>query len=145
MRCILYTFRFKTRGSFIVFIELLIFRFYFVFTEYTIYRWNGCSKIYIKYTDTHTRTQTLRQLTICVDFFNGSNTYVFSRSDGLKWSYFRTFVFLIRAWTLPQREIHAAITRDIYLKFSWNSTAILCTHDTRQSPLIYLCMTGVSF
>lgn len=101
--------------------------------------------LHLVYRHTHTRTQTLRQLTICVDFFNGSNTYVFSRSDGLKWSYFRTFVFLIRAWTLPQREIHAAITRDIYLKFSWNSTAILCTHDTRQSPLIYLCMTGVSF
>ena len=27
-------------------------------------------------------------------------------------------VFLIRAWTLPQREIHAVITRDIYLKCS---------------------------
>ena len=84
MRCILYTFRFKTRGSFIAFIELLIFRFYFVFTKYTPFIDETAAAKFTFSIHTHTRSQTLRQLTICVDFFNGSNTYVFSRSDGLK-------------------------------------------------------------
>ena len=84
MRCILYTFRFKTRGSFIAFIELLIFLFYFVFTKYTPFIDETAAAKFTFSIHTHTRSQTLRQLTICVDFFNGSNTYVFSRSDGLK-------------------------------------------------------------
>ena len=82
-------------------------------------------------THTHTHCGKLTLLSV-VDVFSQWFEYLCFLVLMVLNDHILELVFLIRAWTLPQREIHAAITRDIYLK-AWNSTAILYTHDTKQS------------